>query len=145
MYCITGTWKGLVDMPYCFRISPQESWGTYFVCTSYGVQLNFFIASRFTQPCQQTLRAIYSYIPEIQKQYGTSTRPFRVSVMQYIRCCGRGVVSRLAIGNWPDLEIIWISMNHAFCNVQECDYHDHDTISNVFLWTTLHWLLHTCR
>ena len=20
-YCITGTWKGLVDMPYCFRIS----------------------------------------------------------------------------------------------------------------------------
>ena len=43
------------------------------------------------------------------------------------------MVSRLAIGNWPDLEIIWISMNHAFCNVQECDYHD--TIGNVFLWT----------
>ena len=46
MYCITGTWKGLVDMPKRFRISPQESWGTYFVCTSYGVRLNFVIASR---------------------------------------------------------------------------------------------------
>ena len=46
MYCITGTRKGLVDMPYRFRISPQESWGTYFMCTSYGVRLNFVIASR---------------------------------------------------------------------------------------------------
>ena len=46
MYCTTGTRKGLVDMPYRFRISPQESWGTYFVCTSYGVRLNFVIASR---------------------------------------------------------------------------------------------------
>ena len=32
--------------PYPFRISHQESWGTYFVCTSYGVRLNFVIASR---------------------------------------------------------------------------------------------------
>ena len=46
MYCITGTRKGLVDMPYRFRISPQESWGTYFVCTSCGVRLNFVIALR---------------------------------------------------------------------------------------------------
>ena len=33
-------------MPYRFRISPQESWGTYFVCTSYGARLNFVIASQ---------------------------------------------------------------------------------------------------
>ena len=51
MYCITGTRKGLVDMPYRFRISPQESWGTYFVCTSYGVRLNFVIASRLIKRC----------------------------------------------------------------------------------------------
>ena len=46
------------------------------------------------------LRAVYSYIPEIQKQYGISTRPFRVPVMQYIRCCGRGVVPRLVFKNF---------------------------------------------
>ena len=79
MYCITGTRKGLVDMPYHFRISPRESWGTYFVrvyfiwsvvvimeCGCHSLAIN---KTYVTQSCQQTLCAVYSYILEIQKQY----------------------------------------------------------------------------
>ena len=62
MYCITSTWKGLVDMPYRFRISPQESWGTYFVCTSYGMRLNCHsLAINKTLPSKRCAQFIHTF------------------------------------------------------------------------------------
>ena len=71
-------------------------WGTYCVCTSYGVWLNFVIASRFLKRFSaMPANVACSIHSRDTKTVWHSTRPFRVPVMQYIQCCGRGVVSRL--------------------------------------------------
>ena len=70
------------------------------MCTSYGVRLNFVIALQLIK-CYPAMpanvaRSLFIHSRDT-KTVGMSTRPFRVLVMQYIRCCGRGVVSSAQI------------------------------------------------